>query len=54
LMKLAWFARWYPRWKGWKDGLIEQVHQSAPWRLARAFKADVKARASAWWAQLRS
>lgn len=54
LMQLAWFARWYPRWKAWKDGLIEQVHQSAPWRAARAFKVEVKARAKAWWAQLQS
>ena len=50
LMQLAWFARWYPRWKGWKDRLIEQVHQSAPWRQARQLKAQAKA----WWAEVRA
>lgn len=52
LMKLAWFARWYPRWKAWKDALIDQVHRSAPWRAARTLKARAKAHAKAWWAQL--
>lgn len=50
LMQLVWFARWYPRWKAWKDGLIEQVHQSAPWRLAR----QLKSQAQAWWAEVRA
>ena len=45
LMQLPWFARWYPRWKAWKDRLIEQVHQSEPWRQAGLFKL----RARAWW-----
>ncbi|MEI8324427.1 MAG: hypothetical protein WCH44_03515 [Betaproteobacteria bacterium] len=45
LMQLAWFARWYPRWKSWKDRLIQQVHASAPWRMARRFSA----RARVWW-----
>lgn len=50
LMQLAWFAHWYPRWKDWKDRLIEQVHQSAPWRLAHRFNA----RARSWWASVRT
>ncbi len=54
LMRLAWFAHWYPRWKAWKDGLIDQVHRSAPWTAARAFTTEVRARAKAWWAQLQS
>lgn len=45
LMQLAWFARWYPRWKSWKDGLLAQVRQSAPWRWVRQLKAQWKA----WW-----
>lgn len=49
LMQLAWFAHWYPRWKAWKDRLIEQVRQSAPWRLGQRLKSQAKA----WWATLR-
>jgi hypothetical protein len=45
LMRLAWFARWYPRWKSWKDSLLAQVRQSAPWRFVRQLKAQLKA----WW-----
>jgi hypothetical protein len=50
LMQLAWFARWYPRWKAWKDQLIEQVRQSAPWRMGHQIKTQVRA----WWAALRT
>ena len=32
LMQLAWFAHWYPRWKRWKDGVIEQVKATSLWR----------------------
>jgi hypothetical protein len=47
LMRLAWFARWYPRWKSWKDGLLAQVRQSALWRVVRQLKAQWKA----WWSR---
>ncbi len=50
LMQLPWFARWYPRWKDWKDQLIEQVHQSGPWQAAR----QLKVRAWVWWASFRT
>ena len=36
LMRLAWFRRWYPRWLVWKDGVIAQVKNARPWRLAQA------------------
>ncbi|WP_394788322.1 hypothetical protein [Rhodoferax sp.] len=36
LMQLPWFARYYSRWKVWKDGIIAQVKCSRPWRLAHA------------------
>ncbi len=49
LMQLAWFARWYPRWKSWKDSVLSRVHASAPWRLARDFKVQTKA----WWVRVR-
>lgn len=49
LMQLAWFGRWYPRWKAWKDRIIAQVKASAVWRAA----ADAKATAAARWADFR-
>ncbi len=44
LMKLPWFARWYPRWKAWKDGIIAQVRASPMWLAAGRWKRDVRAR----------
>lgn len=44
LMQLAWFARWHDRWVPWKAALLQKVRASAPWRLARALVAQVKAR----------
>lgn len=44
LMKLKWFAHWYPRWKAWKDDLFEHVRRSAPWRAGRHMKRRAKAR----------
>ena len=32
LMRLAWFARLYGRWKPWKDALIVRVKASPVWR----------------------
>ncbi|MBA3771309.1 MAG: hypothetical protein H0X13_02115 [Ramlibacter sp.] len=49
LMRLAWFARWYPRWKTWKDGVFARVRASALWRAA----AGRKARVRAWWQAFR-
>jgi hypothetical protein len=49
LMQFGWFAHWYPRWKAWKDGLLERVRQSEPWRMGQ----QMKARAKAWWASVR-
>jgi hypothetical protein len=49
LMRLAWFARWYPRWKTWKDGVIAQVRRSAPWQAGLRWNA----RARAQWAAFR-
>lgn len=49
LMRLAWFARWYPRWKKWKDGVIAQVRASQLWRTAAQWKAQARER----WAKFR-
>jgi hypothetical protein len=48
LMQLAWFARWYPRWKAWKDRIMEEVRASPAWQAARR----IKAAAAAQWARL--
>jgi hypothetical protein len=45
LMQLRWFAWWYPRWKAWKDGVLEEVRRSALWRSVQEFKHAAKL----WW-----
>jgi hypothetical protein len=50
LMRLGWFARWYPRWKNWKDGVMAQVRASATWRAV----AEWKAAAARQWASVRA
>ena len=43
LMQLGWFARWYPRWKAWKEGVLAEIRQSAVWRAGQRSKRRVKA-----------
>lgn len=43
LMRLPWFARWYPRWKAWKDALLDEVRQTSFWRQGRRLKTRLKA-----------
>lgn len=50
LMQLAWFARWYPRWKAWKDQVVDQVHRSAAWQAVTRARAAVARR----WRELKS
>ncbi|CAN7444343.1 hypothetical protein LJR290_002860 [Variovorax sp. LjRoot290] len=49
LMRFPLFARWYPRWKQWKDRVLGFVRQSAPWRAARRLKNGARR----WWRSLR-
>ncbi|MEO5671182.1 MAG: hypothetical protein ABIR26_10865 [Ramlibacter sp.] len=49
LMRIPWFARWYPRWKAWKDGVMEQVRRSAVWQAGRRWKEQARVR----WAEFR-
>lgn len=53
LMQFGWFARWYPRWKTWKDGVLDRVRQSLMWRAVRRAKAGAKRMARRWWAVVR-
>ena len=50
LMRIPLFARWDPRWKAWKDQLLDRVRQSAAWRAARALKAGCRR----WWRLFRA
>ncbi len=44
LLTIGWFGRWYPRWTGWKDQVLDRVRMSAPWRTVRALKAGTRRR----------
>ena len=44
LMTIGWFGRWYPRWTGWKDRVLDRVRMSAPWRAVRTLKAGARRR----------
>jgi hypothetical protein len=48
LMKLSWFAKWYPRWKAWKDHLLEQVRSSPLWLAGMRLKQQAKLQLDAW------
>ncbi|TFZ02067.1 hypothetical protein [Ramlibacter humi] len=50
LMRLAWFARLYPRWVAWKDALLARVRSSYAWRWSRL----VRRRTARWWYRLRA
>jgi hypothetical protein len=49
LMQFAWFAKWYPRWKAWKDNLMAQVRASAVWRAGRRIKSALRRSARTIW-----
>lgn len=54
LMQFAWFAKWYPRWKSWKDRLLQNVRTSKLWQLGRSVKTRVKSVAAVWLGKLKS
>lgn len=43
LMRLAWFAKLYGRWKPWKDTLIARVKATPPWRAMQAAVGHMRA-----------
>jgi hypothetical protein len=49
LMQFAWFAKWYPRWKAWKDGLLNQVRASVVWQAGRRIKSMLRRAARSFW-----
>ncbi|MFZ3118088.1 MAG: hypothetical protein WA159_07195 [Variovorax sp.] len=50
LMRIPLFARWYPRWKTWKNSLLYTVRESALWHSVRAMKQELRR----WWRRVRS
>lgn len=57
LMRLPWFARWYPRWKNWKDAMIERVKAQPLWlagqRTVRRIRETGRAIGREAWQRLR-
>ena len=47
LMQFEFFAKWYPRWKVWKDALMAQIRASEPWQFVVRTKVAIKT----WWAK---
>jgi hypothetical protein len=52
LMQFAWFAKWYPRWKAWKDGLMAQVRASVVWQAGRRIKSTLRRAARSVWRKI--
>jgi len=52
MMRLAWFARIYTPWKAWKNRVLTQVRQSAPWRAMCETKARIKILLSKLWSNI--
>lgn len=48
LMRLAWFARAYDRWAGWKTALFARVRISWAWRVGRVVRRRAAARLARW------
>ncbi len=42
LLKLAWFARFYPRWISWKNSLLTYFRSTWPWRMAHSIKQKAR------------
>ena len=54
LMQIAFFARWYLRWKGWKDGVLQRVRLHPLWRSLRQPGVTLRRRWRCWRRSLRA
>jgi hypothetical protein len=54
LMQWAWFAKWYPRWKAWKDELMGSMRASVVWRAARVVKVSAQRTLSRLWRKFKA
>ncbi|MEF7617603.1 hypothetical protein V4F39_27080 [Aquincola sp. MAHUQ-54] len=48
LMRLAWFARGYAAWEGWKTHWLARVRRSWPWRAAAVARRAAARRLARW------
>ena len=53
LMQIGWFARGYDIVMPWKDALVERVHNSLVWRVARVWKERARRAVRRQWWQMR-
>lgn len=49
LMRIPLFARWYPRWKAWKNQVLYAVRESVSWRAVSAFQKSTRRRWRRFW-----
>jgi hypothetical protein len=54
LMQIPFFARWYPRWKAWKDGILCAVRAHPAWRATRRSGLVLRRRGREWRRHLRA
>lgn len=54
LMQFGWFAKWYPRWKAWKDKLLATIRSSRVWQLGRSIKLQVKSLMAPHWLKVKT
>ena len=54
LMQIVFFARWYRRWKGWKDGVLQMVRLHPAWRAIRQPGVALRRRWRCWRRSLRA
>jgi len=54
LMQIAFFARWYVRWKRWKDGVLRMVRSHRLWRSARHPAVALRRRWRVWGRRVRA
>jgi hypothetical protein len=53
LMQFAWFARWYPRWKAWKDSIMNYIRATAVWQMGRRMKTGLRRNVRSVWNKFR-
>jgi hypothetical protein len=53
LMQIGWFARGYDIVMPWKDALVDMVHNSLVWRVARIWKERIRRAIRRQWWQMR-
>lgn len=42
LLKIKWFAKFYPRWMSWKNSMLIFIRTTWPWRAAHLLKNKIR------------